>query len=57
VVGTFMANVLLNLPYTLDFSNGYAMNCVLITPTFVAIAGGFFTSYGGKPLWKDELFD
>ncbi len=57
-VGTFVANVLLNLPYTLDFSNWYATHVVFIVLTFVAIAGyGFYTSLAGKPLWKEELFD
>jgi serine/threonine protein kinase len=60
VLGTacFMANVLLNLPYTLDFSNWYAAHCLFIVLTFVAIgAWGFYTSLAGKPLWKDELFE
>ena len=60
VLGTaaFMANMLLNLPYTLDFSNWYAAHCLFIVLTFVAIgAWGFYNSLAGKPLWKDELFE
>jgi hypothetical protein len=57
-VSSFMANVLLNLPYTLDFSNWYAAQCVFIALIFVAIgAWGVYTSLAGKPLWKDELLD
>jgi len=57
-VSSLMANVLLNLPYTLDFSNWYATQCFFITLIFVAIgAWGVYTSLAGKPLWKDDLFD
>jgi hypothetical protein len=57
-IGSFLADVLLNLPYTLDFSNWYASHCVFIVLTFLA-AGvwGFYASLAGKPLWKDELFE
>jgi Protein kinase domain len=57
-IGNFMANVLLNLPYTLDFSNWYAVHCLFILLVFVAIgAWGCYLSLAGKTLWKDELFD
>ncbi len=57
-IGSFMTNVLLNVPFTLDFSNWYAAHCLFIVLTFVAIgAWGFYNSLAGKPLWKDELFD
>jgi hypothetical protein len=55
---TFMANTLLNVPCTLDFSNWYAAHCLLIVATFVAVAGwGFYNALAGQKLWKDELFD
>jgi hypothetical protein len=57
-VGNFMANVLLNLPYTLDFSNWYAAHCLFILLIFVVIAAwGCYLSLAGKTLWKDELLD
>jgi serine/threonine protein kinase len=57
-VSSLMANVLLNLPFTLDFSNWYASQCLFIALIFVAIgAWGVYTSLAGKPLWKDELLD
>jgi serine/threonine-protein kinase len=57
-MGTFMANVLLNLHYTFDFSNWYATNSLFVLLTFVAIAAwGFHTSLGGRALWKEELFE
>ena len=57
-ISTLMANVLLNLPYTLNFSYWYAAQCVFIALIFVAIgACGVYTSLAGKPLWKDQAFD
>jgi serine/threonine protein kinase len=57
-ISSLIANVLLNLPYTLDFSNWYAAQCIFIAFIFVALAvWGVHTSLGGKPLWKDELFE
>ena len=57
-ISSLMANVLLNLPYTLDFSYWYATQCFFIALIFVAIgAWGVYTSLAGKPLWKDEAFD
>jgi hypothetical protein len=54
----FTANVLLNVPYSLDFSNWYTAHCLFIVLTFVAIgAWGFYNSLAGKTLWKDELLD
>jgi hypothetical protein len=55
---TFMANTLLNVPYTLDFSNWYAAHCLLIVVTFVAVAvWGLYNALAGQKLWKDELLD
>ena len=57
-ISSLMSNVLLNLPYTLDFSRWYAGQCFFIALIFVAIgAWGVYTSLAGKPLWKDELFE
>ena len=55
---TFTANTLLNVPSTLDFSNWYALNSVLVLLGFVAIAAwGFYTSMAGQRLLKDDLFE
>ncbi len=57
-VACFMANLLLNVPFTLDFSNWYAAHCLFIVLLFVALgAWGFYLSLAGKPLWKDELLE
>lgn len=57
-IASLMANVLLNLPYTLDFSYWYAAQCLFIALIFVAIGTwGVYTSLAGKPLWKEEAFD
>jgi serine/threonine-protein kinase len=57
-VAIFTANVLLNVPFTLDFSNWYVTASFVVLLSFVAIAGwGFHTSLGGQRLWKDELFE
>ncbi len=57
-LGSFMANLLLNLACTTDFSHWYAWTNLLVTFSFVAIAAwAFFVSLGGKKLWKDELLD
>jgi len=54
----FTANVLLNVPYSLDFSLWYTAHVAAILAGFVAIAGwSFYTSLGGQKLWKDELFE
>ncbi len=57
-VSSLMANVLLNLPYTLDFSYWYATQGAFIALIFVALGvWGVYTSLAGKKLWKDELFE
>ncbi len=57
-VAVFAANVLLNVPFTLDFSNWYAAHSVFTVLIFVAIGTwGFYTSLAGTKLWKDELFE
>jgi hypothetical protein len=55
---SFTANILLNLPYSLNFSNWYAGHAIAILAGFAALAAwGFYTSLGGQKLWKDELFE
>jgi len=54
----FTANVLLNLPYTLDFSKWYAGQSVAVLLSFALIAGwGFYTALAGQQILKGELFD
>jgi len=54
----FTANVLLNVPYSFDFSRWYTVHAIWILAGFVALAAwGFYTSLGGQKLWKDELFE
>ena len=56
-IGVFLADVLLNVPYSLDFSNWYAAHNLLIVFSFFAIGlWGFYLSLGGKKLIKDEFF-
>jgi hypothetical protein len=57
-IGVFLADVLLNVPYSLDFSNWYAAHNLLLVFSFFAIGvWGFYLSLGGKKLLKAELFD
>jgi serine/threonine-protein kinase len=57
-VASLLANVLLNLPYTLDFSYWYATQSFFVALIFVALgAWGVYTSLAGKPLWKEDLLD
>jgi hypothetical protein len=57
-IACFAANVLLNVPYSLDFSNWYTAHSLFIVLTFVAMGvWGFYNSLAGKTLLKDELFD
>ena len=54
----FTANVLLNVPYTLDFSEWYAPASICMVLSIVALAVyGFHTALAGQRLFKDELFD
>jgi serine/threonine-protein kinase len=54
----FTANLLLNLPYSFDFSRWYTAHATAILAGFVVIAAwGFYSSLGGQKLWKDELFE
>ena len=57
-IGVFLADVLLNVPYSLDFSNWYAAHNLLIVFSFFAIGvWGFYLSLGGQKLLKPEFFD
>lgn len=57
-VAIFTANVLLNLPYTLEFSLWYANGTFLVLLSFVAIAAwSFYLSLGGQKVWKGEAFE
>ena len=57
-IGVFLADVLLNVPYSLDFSNWYAGHNLLLVFSFFAIGvWGFYLSLGGKKLLKPEFFD
>jgi hypothetical protein len=55
---TLTANVLLNTPLTLDFSDWYAPVSILMVLSFVALAlWGFFTALAGQKIFKEELFE
>jgi hypothetical protein len=57
-VAVFTANLLLNVPYTLDFSDWYTPASVCFVLSIVALAGwGFYTALAGQKLLKEELFD
>jgi len=54
----FTANVLLNLPYTMDFSKWYAGQSIAVVLSFALIAGwGFYTALAGRRILTGELFD
>ena len=58
LVGTLMANVVLNLPFTTNLSAWYAANGLLTLGVFVALAvWGFYTALAGQKLWKEDLFE
>jgi serine/threonine-protein kinase len=55
---SFMANVVLNLPFSLDFSKWYTNNFVLVLLLLVVIgAWGFYHSLAGQKLLKGEMFE
>jgi hypothetical protein len=57
-VVVFSANILLNVPYTLDFGEWYTPESVGIVLSVVLLAGwGFYTGLAGQKLFKEELFD
>lgn len=56
--GIVFTNVLLNVPYTIDFSTWYAARSLCAVLAIFAMAiWGFYTSLAGQRLWKDELFE
>ena len=56
-VGIFTADVMLNLPFTLDLSTWYASSSLFVLISiFVLAAWGFYTSLGGQKLLKEDLF-
>jgi hypothetical protein len=57
-IASLLANVLLNLPFTLDFSYWYATQCFFIVLLFVAIGvWGAYTSLGGKPIFGKSILE
>jgi predicted Ser/Thr protein kinase len=57
-VGSSVFLALQSQPYTLDFSAWYASHVFGVILSVLALAAwGFYTSLGGRPLWKDELFE
>jgi hypothetical protein len=54
----FTSDVLLNVPYSFDFSNWYAAHAAAILIALVALATwAFYTSLGGQKIWGDDLFE
>lgn len=57
-MAVFSANLLLNLPHTLDFSAWYAGNVVCVVLSIVGIAvWAFYSALAGQRVLKDELFE
>ena len=55
---SFTANVLLNVPYTVDFSVWYTPSVIGVLLSFAALAvWGYTTSLAGQKILKDELFE
>jgi hypothetical protein len=54
----FTADVLLNLPYTLDLSKWYASHSTGVMLSFAILAGwGFYAALAGRRIFTGELFD
>jgi serine/threonine protein kinase len=52
----FTINMLLNVPFTSDFSAWYMPTSAFALLSVVALAGwGFYHSLGGEPLWRAEI--
>jgi len=57
-IAVFTADLLLNLPFTMDFSRWYVPETACMALSIVALAGwGFYTALAGQKLLKEELFD
>ncbi|HEY6306136.1 MAG TPA: hypothetical protein VI488_06700 [Candidatus Angelobacter sp.] len=53
----YCADLLLNVPLTLDFSLWYASNTLFPLLSIVALAGwGFYNALGGQKLWNADAF-
>jgi len=53
-VAVFVANTMLNVPVTLDFSRWYAITAMIVPLGILALAvWGFYTALGGQKLIKD----
>jgi serine/threonine-protein kinase len=51
----FTVDMLLNVPFSADFSAWYMTTSIFALLSVVALAGwGFYTSLGGEPLWKEQ---
>jgi len=57
-IASFTANVLLNLPYTLDFSRWYAPTVTCMVAGFVLLAiYAFYTCLAGQKIFEKDLFE
>ena len=57
-IAVFTANVLLNLPFTMDFAKWYTGQSIAVVLSFAFIAGwGYYTALAGRQVFKGELFD
>ena len=57
-VAVFTANILLNVPFTLDFGEWYAPASFSVVLSILLLAGwGFYTALAGQKLFKEEMFD
>jgi hypothetical protein len=57
-VAVFTADLLLNLPFTMDLSAWYAPASTCVVLSILALAvWGFYTALAGQRLLKDDLFD
>lgn len=55
---SFTADLLLNVPYTLDWSRWYAGHTACLVLSVVALATwGYYTSLAGKRLLQEDFFD
>jgi hypothetical protein len=54
-VAVFVANIMLNVPVTFDFSRWYASSAMTV-PLGVLVLGiwGFYTALGGQKLFKEQ---
>jgi serine/threonine-protein kinase len=57
-VAVFTADLLLNLPFTMDLSAWYAPGSTCVILSILALAfWGFYTALAGQPLFREDLFD